>query len=74
MDGLALSLWGVAMVGETIADRQLHHFKSQPENSSNVCQVGLWRYSRHPNYFSNGSTGGRLFSWRGPPRMAGALC
>jgi steroid 5-alpha reductase family enzyme len=43
-------LWIVALAGESIADAQLAHCKkTQPH--SEVCQTGLWRYSRHPNYF-----------------------
>lgn len=44
-------LWLVAFSGEVVADRQLQRFKSNPKNSGKVCQVGLWQYSRHPNYF-----------------------
>ncbi|HEX7140131.1 MAG TPA: DUF1295 domain-containing protein [Vicinamibacterales bacterium] len=45
------ALWTVGFAGETTADRQLLHFKMDPENRGRVCQTGLWRYSRHPNYF-----------------------
>lgn len=38
-----------AIVGEATADRQLQRFKAEKRGS--VCEVGLWRYSRHPNYF-----------------------
>lgn len=48
---IGMSLWCVAMAGETIADRQLAKFKSNPTRRGLVCQEGLWRYSRHPNYF-----------------------
>lgn len=41
----------VAIVGETIADWQLQVFKNDPANRKAVCDVGLWRWSRHPNYF-----------------------
>jgi steroid 5-alpha reductase family enzyme len=34
-----------------VADSQLQSFKSNPANRSATCRVGLWRYSRHPNYF-----------------------
>ena len=44
-------LWLVALTGETWADRQLERFKQQQANRGRVCDVGLWRYSRHPNYF-----------------------
>ena len=41
----------IALCGETIADFQMQHFKANPSNDGKVCQSGLWRYSRHPNYF-----------------------
>jgi steroid 5-alpha reductase family enzyme len=47
----AVGVWVVALVGESVADRQLEHFKAQPGNRGRTCRVGLWRYSRHPNYF-----------------------
>jgi len=45
------TLWLVAMAGEAIADAQLSTFKSQAMNRGNTCRAGLWKYSRHPNYF-----------------------
>lgn len=50
-DLLAMSLWLVALVGESLADAQLAAFKRSGAPSGSVCQRGLWRYSRHPNYF-----------------------
>ena len=47
--GLALST--VALLGEALADLQMQTFKRDPASRGKVCQVGLWRYSRHPNYF-----------------------
>jgi steroid 5-alpha reductase family enzyme len=44
-------LWVAAVCGESLADRQLASFKRDPANKGEVCNVGLWRYSRHPNYF-----------------------
>jgi len=44
-------VWFIAWVGESVADMQLAKFKSNPANKGRVCDVGLWRYSRHPNYF-----------------------
>ncbi len=44
-------LWLLAVAGETIADFQLAGFRSKPWNRDRVCREGLWRYSRHPNYF-----------------------
>ncbi len=47
----ATALWVLAMAGEAAADAQLNKFKSHPSNKGRTCQMGLWRYSRHPNYF-----------------------
>ncbi len=44
-------LWLLAVSGEALADAQLAAFKRDPANRGRVCAVGLWRYSRHPNYF-----------------------
>jgi steroid 5-alpha reductase family enzyme len=44
-------LWLVAIGGESIADMQLALFKAQPASKGRVCDFGLWKYSRHPNYF-----------------------
>lgn len=45
------ALWLVAMLGEAIADIQLDRFRRNPDNKGKTCKVGLWRVSRHPNYF-----------------------
>ena len=45
------TLWLVATLGESIADRQLAVFKHDPANKGKTCRAGLWNYSRHPNYF-----------------------
>jgi steroid 5-alpha reductase family enzyme len=47
--GLAVAI--VGLVGETVADGQLARFRRDPANRGRVCEVGLWGYSRHPNYF-----------------------
>jgi steroid 5-alpha reductase family enzyme len=47
---LALVVWLASVAGESIADRQLQRFKAEPANRDAVCRVGLWHYSRHPNY------------------------
>jgi steroid 5-alpha reductase family enzyme len=46
-----LALFVIGIVGEGTADAQLAAFKRNPANKGGVCDVGLWRYSRHPNYF-----------------------
>jgi steroid 5-alpha reductase family enzyme len=45
------ALWLLAISGEALADAQLAAFKRNPDHKGRVCDVGLWRYSRHPNYF-----------------------
>lgn len=47
----AVAVWLIAVVGESVADRQLAAFRADPENRGRTCRVGLWRVSRHPNYF-----------------------
>jgi steroid 5-alpha reductase family enzyme len=50
-DVVGILVWVVALSGECIADTQLSAFRAKPENAGRTCQEGLWRYSRHPNYF-----------------------
>lgn len=45
------ALWLISVVGEGWADAQLAAFKARPDSKGKVCREGLWRYSRHPNYF-----------------------
>jgi steroid 5-alpha reductase family enzyme len=47
--GALILLAGIA--GEAIADAQLRAFRADPANKGRVCDSGLWRWSRHPNYF-----------------------
>lgn len=51
LDGLAVGIWLVGIAGEAVADRQLSRFRNRPGTRGQVCRDGLWRYSRHPNYF-----------------------
>jgi steroid 5-alpha reductase family enzyme len=44
-------IWGIAVGGEWLADHQLARFRADPATRGTVCRSGLWRYSRHPNYF-----------------------
>lgn len=48
---VGIVLWIFGFLFETISDWQLYIFKSLPENKGKVMQSGLWRYTRHPNYF-----------------------
>jgi steroid 5-alpha reductase family enzyme len=47
----AFATWIVAVAGEAMADARLERFRKDPANQGRVCRDGLWRYSRHPNYF-----------------------
>ncbi len=51
LDWLALALWTAGFLLEAISDLQLRRFRSDPRSASSVLSSGLWRYSRHPNYF-----------------------
>jgi steroid 5-alpha reductase family enzyme len=51
VEWLGFVLWMVGLAGETAADWQLARFKSDPDNHGRTFQDGLWRLSRHPNYF-----------------------
>ncbi len=49
-DYFAIVIWCTSITGEYFADRQLSEFRKSNDNTK-VCNIGLWRYSRHPNYF-----------------------
>lgn len=51
LDFAGTAVWLLAIGGEWVSDRQLARFRSDPLNKGRVCRDGLWRYSRHPNYF-----------------------
>jgi steroid 5-alpha reductase family enzyme len=48
---IGILVWLVGVLGEAAADKQLADFVKDPENKGKVCNRGLWRFSRHPNYF-----------------------
>ena len=52
-DWLGAVLWLVGFAFETIGDAQLAAFKADPANRGAVMDRGLWRYTRHPNYFGD---------------------
>lgn len=51
LEYLGVTIWILALAGESLADAQLAAFKKKPANKGRVCEAGLWAYSRHPNYF-----------------------
>ena len=50
-DYLGALILSIGIAGEALADAQLRHFRIDPANKGRVCDIGLWRWSRHPNYF-----------------------
>ena len=60
--GALILLAGI--LGEALADAQLKRFRSDPANQGRVCDIGLWRWSRHPNYFFE------WFGWLAYPVIA----
>jgi steroid 5-alpha reductase family enzyme len=51
IDGLGFLVWAVGFYFEAVGDRQLASFKADSANRGRVMNQGLWRYTRHPNYF-----------------------
>jgi len=52
-DALGVAVWLVGLVFESVGDLQLARFKADSRNASAVMDRGLWRYTRHPNYFGD---------------------
>jgi steroid 5-alpha reductase family enzyme len=53
VDGLGLLLFAVGFGFEVVGDHQLSRFRAEPLNRGRVLESGLWRYTRHPNYFGD---------------------
>jgi steroid 5-alpha reductase family enzyme len=53
LDAVGIALWTLGFLFESVGDWQLARFKSQPENAGRVMDRGLWRFTRHPNYFGD---------------------
>jgi steroid 5-alpha reductase family enzyme len=82
---IGITVWLVSICGESIADRQLANFRNNPANRGKTCREGLWKYSRHPNYFFEWThwfsycffaIGAAHFGWTwiGPITMLITLC
>ncbi len=52
-DWLAVAVWTIGFIFEAGGDWQLDRFKSDPKNKGKILKTGLWRYTRHPNYFGD---------------------
>lgn len=66
-DVLGLMVWLTGFYFEVVGDKQLANFLKNPANKGKIMQEGLWKYSRHPNYF------GEVTMWWGIFLMAASL-
>jgi steroid 5-alpha reductase family enzyme len=53
LDYLGLALWAIGFYFESVGDFQLSRFKADPANKGKLLTSGVWRYTRHPNYFGD---------------------
>jgi steroid 5-alpha reductase family enzyme len=53
IDALGVLVWAVGFFFESVGDAQLARFKAEPAHKGKVLDTGVWRYSRHPNYFGD---------------------
>ena len=53
VDAIAVAVWAVGLFFEAVGDAQLARFLADPSNRGTVMNRGLWRYTRHPNYFGD---------------------
>jgi len=51
LDFVGIAVWLVGFIFESVGDAQLARFIKNPNNKGKLMQSGLWRYTRHPNYF-----------------------
>ena len=80
LDVLGVGLWAAGLFFEAVGDWQLARFKAEPANRGRVMDRGLWRYTRHPNYFGDcciwwafflfAAAGGGWWSFVGPLLMS----
>ena len=66
LEWAGVAVWAFGALFEATGDRQLSRFKADPANRGKTMRYGLWRYSRHPNYF------GQSVTWIGFALVAGA--
>jgi steroid 5-alpha reductase family enzyme len=51
VNSFGLFVWHVGFLFEVVGDRQLKSFVTNTENKGRIMKSGLWKYTRHPNYF-----------------------
>ncbi len=79
VDAVGVAVFAVGLAFESVGDAQLARFLADPANRGRVMQTGLWRYTRHPNYFGDalvwwglglvGAATGAWWSLAGPALM-----
>ena len=80
LDWLGCAVWAVGLAFEAVGDEQLRRFRADPAKRSAVLDRGLWRYTRHPNYFGDfcvwwgiylvAASGGAAWTVAGPAVMS----
>ncbi|MGW5053776.1 DUF1295 domain-containing protein [Actinokineospora sp. NPDC004072] len=78
LGAVGIALWVLGFAFETVGDAQLSRFKADPANSGEVLDTGLWRYTRHPNYFGDACVWWGLYllachSWWGAATVVSPL-
>lgn len=83
LDAVGIFVFGIGLFFEAVGDTQLARFKANPDNKGKVMDTGLWRYTRHPNYFGDfcvwwgfyliALSAGAWWSFIGPAIMTYAL-
>ncbi len=58
---VGVAVWGLGLIFETVGDAQLTRFRNDPASKGQVLDGGLWRYTRHPNYFGDACVWWGLF-------------
>jgi steroid 5-alpha reductase family enzyme len=61
-DILGTAVWIVGFIFETVGDHQLSRFKNKPESRGQIMTSGLWKYTRHPNYFGEATMWWGIFA------------
>jgi len=51
--GVGTAIWAIGFFFEAAGDLQLARFKANPANAGRLLTAGVWRYTRHPNYFGD---------------------
>ncbi len=75
---LGLLVWAIGMFFETVGDLQLSRFKKDPDNQGKLMDHGLWKYTRHPNYFGDACVWWGIWivaasSWAGVTTIIGPI-